>query len=170
MKATIWSLHPYNAPGPNGFTIAFYRKHWQTIKNDFLRIVRNIFKKKMGGNKKSSYLVLIPKESNPSTFSRFRPISLSNSSYKIVKKIIANRIKKVLLKIISENWGGFALSRQIIDNVIVVQEAIHSSIQRKEKGIIIKLDMANSFSWVNLPYLMVVLKKFRFSKEIIEVI
>jgi len=85
----------------------------------------------MGGNTKSSYLALIPKESNPSTFSRFRPIFPCNSSYKIVTKIIENRIKKFLLEIISENQGGFVPSRQIIDNVIIVQEAIHSSVQRK---------------------------------------
>lgn len=90
-------------------------------------------KNKMGGNTKSSYLALIPKESNPSTFNRFRPISLCNSSYKIVIKIIANRIKKVLPDIISKHQGGFVPNRQIITNVIVVQEAIHSSMQRKEK-------------------------------------
>jgi len=58
----------------------------------------------------------------------------------------------------------------IIDNVIVVQEAIHSSMLRKENAIIIKLDMANAFDRFSLPYLMVVLKKFGFSIEVIEVI
>lgn len=114
---------------------------------------------KMGGNTKSSYMALIPKESNPSTFNRFWLISLCNSSYKIVTKIIANRIKKVLLEIISENQGGFVPNRKTVDNVIVVQEAIHSSMKIKEKGIIIKLDMANAFDRVSLPYLMAALKK-----------
>jgi len=76
----------------------------------------------------------------------------------------------VLPEIISENQGSFVPNRQIIDNVIFIQEAIHSSMQRKEKGIIIKLDMANAFDRVRLPYLMVALKKSGFSKDIIEVI
>lgn len=84
-------------------------------------------KKNIGGNTKSSYLALIPKQAKPSTFNRFRPISLCNSSYKIIKKIIANRIKEVLPIIISENQGGFMPNRQIIDNVIIVQEVVHSS-------------------------------------------
>jgi len=78
------------------------------------------FQKKMGGNTKSSYLVLIPKESNPVTFNRYRPISFLNSSYKIITKILANRIKKILPGIISENQGGFFPKRQITDNVIIV--------------------------------------------------
>jgi len=57
----------------------------------------------MGGNTKSSYLALIPENSNPTTFNRYRPISLYNSSYKIITKIIANRIKRVLPEVISEN-------------------------------------------------------------------
>jgi len=65
-------------------------------------------------------LALVPKESNPSTFNRFCPISLCNSSYKIITKIIANRIKEVLPTIISENQGVFVPNRKIIDNVIIV--------------------------------------------------
>ena len=42
----IWSLHPDKAPGPDGFTIAFYIFHWHTIKKDFLRMVKNVLKKK----------------------------------------------------------------------------------------------------------------------------
>jgi hypothetical protein len=48
-------------------------------------------------------------------------------------------------KLISPNQGGFMHDRKIIDNIILVQEAIHSSFSAKEKGMVIKLDMANSF-------------------------
>ena len=91
-------------------------------------------KKRKGSNTKSFYLALVPKKSNPSTFNRYHPISLCNSSYKIITKIISNRIKEVLPIIISENQGGFVPNRQIIDNVIIVQEAIHSSMLRQEKA------------------------------------
>ena len=127
-------------------------------------------KKKIEDNTKSSYLALIPKEANPSTFNRFRLISFCNSSYKIIKKIIANRIKEVLPIIISGNQGGFVPNRKIIDNVIIVQEAVHSSFLRQEKCLIIKLDMANAFNRVSHPYLMAVFQKLGFSREIVEVI
>ena len=52
---------------------------------------------------------------------------------------------------------------KIIDNVIIVQEVVHSSMQRKEKGIIIKLDMANAFDQVNHSFLFLVMEKLGFN-------
>lgn len=75
---------------------------------------------------------------------------------------MANRIKPLLDKLISRAQGGFAKGRHILDNIIQVQDAIHSSKQRKEKGMLIKLDMANAFDRVNHAYLLQVLRAFGF--------
>jgi len=67
--ATIWILHPDKAPRPDGFTIAFYRFHWYTIRKDFLRMVNNIFKKKE--NRRQQKILLScsnPKGSKPLNF------------------------------------------------------------------------------------------------------
>eukprot|EP00253_Pinus_taeda_P015197 PITA_15197 len=166
-----WSLHGMpldKAPGPDGFTVAFYRTHWEIIKKDYIRMAKNFFTKcKMGSSIKSSHLALIPKDPNPQSFDRFRPISLCNVSYKIITKILANRLKKILPSLISENQGGFVPRRHITDNVILIQEAIHSSMSRKERGMIIKLDMVNAFDWVNHSFLQVVLKTFGISEHFI---
>ena len=95
-----------------------------------VKMIKNVFQKnKVGENTKASLLALIPKEPNPISFDRYRPISLCNSSYKIITKILANRLKRIMPCIISENQGGFVPKRQITDNVIIVQEAIYNSIQ-----------------------------------------
>ena len=138
------------APGPDGFPICFYKTCWDIIKVDLIKMVQGFMRKaKIGGGTNSTYLALIPKETNPETFTRFRPISLCNASYKILAKLLANRIKPLLNRLISSNQGGFVEGRHILDNVIQVQETIHSSKQRKEKGMLIKLDMANAFDRVN---------------------
>ena len=62
-------------------------------------------KKKMGGCTNSTFLSLIPKEVNPSSFDMFRPISLCNASYKIIAKLLANRLKPMLGKLISPLQG-----------------------------------------------------------------
>eukprot|EP00253_Pinus_taeda_P012762 PITA_12762 len=171
IRLAAFSMQLDKTPGPDGFTVAFYRNHWGIIKKDFVRIVRNIFKKhKMGENTKSSHLALIPKDPNPLSFEHFRPISLCNVSYKIVTKILANRLKKLLPSLISENQGDFVPRRQITNNVILIQEAIHSSINRKERGMIIKLDMANAFDRVNHHFLANVLRKFGISSKFITTI
>lgn len=166
-----FSMQPDKAPGPDGFTVTFFKNHWDTIKKDYVRMVKNVFKNcKMGENTKSSHLALIPKDINPLSFNQFRPISLCNVSYKIVTKILANRLKNLLPNLISENQGGFVPHRQITDNVILIQEAIHRRINRKERGMIIKLDMANAFDRVDHHFLTEVLRKFGISNKFISII
>eukprot|EP00253_Pinus_taeda_P027567 PITA_27567 len=163
-----WSIRSMpldKAPGPDGFSTSFYKTHWDIIKKDYIRMAKNFYTKcKMGSSIKSSHLALIPKEPNPQTFDRFRPISLCNVSYKIITKILANRLKKILPSLISENQGGFVPKRHITDNVILIQEAIHSNLAKNERGMIIKLDMANAFDRVNHSFLQAVLKKIGISE------
>jgi hypothetical protein len=89
------------ALGPDGFTTHFYKACWPIIKEDLLRMVRksqNCFK--IRGSTNSTFLALIPKEKGLSNFSRFHPISFCNMSYKLVTKIIMNRLKEILPGII----------------------------------------------------------------------
>eukprot|EP00253_Pinus_taeda_P032328 PITA_32328 len=127
-------------------------------------------KAKVGGSTNSTFLALIPKEVNPGTFDRFRPISLCNASYKILTKLLTNRIKPLLGKLISPTQGSFVKGRHILDNVIQVQDVIHPSYLRQEQGMLIKLDMANTFDWANLSFLFKVLLSFGFSSNFVNLI
>ena len=121
----------------------------------------------IGGATNSTSLSLIPKEKNPTTIKIFRPISLCNSSYKILSKVIANRIKKVIPLLIFENQGGFIVGRQIYDNILLVQEAIHSSQSRKEASMAIKLDLANAFDRIRQSYIFQVMENYGFPSNFI---
>jgi hypothetical protein len=125
---------------------------------------------RLGGSTNSSFLALIPKETNPASFSHFRPISLCNSSCKIMTKLLATQIKKVLPKIISSNQGGFMQNRKIVDIIVLAQEAIHSSITSKNEGMVIKLDMVNSFNQFCHSFLFMVMKKFSFNTSFIRMV
>jgi hypothetical protein len=164
----VWEMDPDKAPGPDGFPIRFYRHFWAIIKRDLKKMLNyTLQKQKLGGATNSTFLALIPKETNPSNFSHFRPISLCNSSYKILTKIIGNRLKPFLSKLITENQGGFLKNKQITDNIVLVQEAIHSSRRNKDPGMVIKLDMANAFDHVKHSFLFSVLKAYGFSDDFI---
>ena len=96
------------APGPDGFSIHFYRICWHVIKYDLLRMISSFLRKaKVGGCTNSTFLALIPKEVNPTSFDRFRPLSLCNASYKILAKLLANILKPLLGSLISPQWGFF---------------------------------------------------------------
>eukprot|EP00253_Pinus_taeda_P005923 PITA_05923 len=167
----VWSMELDKAPGPDGFSIHFYKICWELIESDLLRMIRGFMRKeKVGGGINSTFLTLIPKEANPGSFHRYRMISLCNSSYKILAKLLANRIKPLLQKLISPVHGGFLKGRHILDNVIQVQEALHSIRSHKEQGVLIKLDMCNAFDRVNRSFLYRVLSSFGFNQDFINLI
>lgn len=115
------------APGPDGFTINFYKSCWQTIKTEVWEVVED--SRRSGSILKglnSTFLALIPKEEEARTPEKFRPIALCNVIYKIISKVIANRIKPILPNIISEEQSGFVEGRQILDNILLAQEMIHT--------------------------------------------
>jgi hypothetical protein len=121
IQTAIEELDLDKAPGPDGFTIHFYRVCWNTIKYDLIRMIQYVHKSfRMGGATNSTFVALIPKEENPKSFAKFGAISLCNASYKIITKITVMRLKLLLPKIISENQGGFMAKRQITENIILV--------------------------------------------------
>ena len=84
----IWDMESDKAPGPDGFSFHFYRVCWKVIKKDLLRMLKAFhLKAKVGGCTNSTFLALIPKEVKPSSFDRFRTISICNASYKIFSKL-----------------------------------------------------------------------------------
>ena len=81
---------------------------------------------------------------------------------------MASRLKHILPFIIPENQGGFVKGRKIWENIILVQEAIHSSLKNGDKGMVVKLDLANAFDRVSHPFLFQVMLKFGFAPEFVD--
>ena len=115
IRSAIWSLHAGKAPGLDGFTINFYRASWEIIKEDLKKMLNWTRKKdKVGGATNSSFLTLIPKEKNPMTIDHFMPMSLCNTSYKILSKTLTTRMNKIMGRLISDTKGGFVVGHQIL--------------------------------------------------------
>lgn len=168
IKTALFSMEPDKALGPDGFTARFLQHCWQIIEKYLCRMVRKSQNcQKIGGSTNSAFLTLIPKERGANSFSRFCPISLCNIGYKMITKVIAKKLKAILPDIIPENQGGFIQGRLIADNYTLVQEAIHSSLARKEQGMIIKLDLESAFDRVRHRFLLEVLHKFGFGHKFI---
>ncbi|VFQ69892.1 unnamed protein product [Cuscuta campestris] len=165
VKHTIWEMDANSTSGPDGFNGTFFKCCWDIIQQDVLKASQDFFlgmpiPKGYG----STFLTLIPKKSQPKTFDDFRPISLSTFMSKINTKLLANRLKNLLPKIIAEEQAAFQKGKGIEDHILMAKEAIHH-LDRKVFGgnLIVKIDMAKAFDRMDLSYLESILKGFGFS-------
>ncbi|KAK4571672.1 hypothetical protein RGQ29_030188 [Quercus rubra] len=102
------------APGPDGFTMAFYQHCWKVVEKDVLAVFEEVFHHcKFEKSLNATFLVLIPKKNDASDIRDFQPISLVGSVYKILAKVLANRLRMVLNQLISETQNSFVAKGKV---------------------------------------------------------
>jgi hypothetical protein len=101
----------------------------------------------------ASFFTLIPKKDHPQDLFDYRPICLIGSLYKILSKILANRLKKVLGKLISSCQSAFLPQRQILDGLLVLNEVIDLAKRRKDNCPLFKVDFERAYDTVSWGFL-----------------
>jgi len=154
-----------NALGSDGFNVDFFKACWKIVKQDILKVVEDSRSKKVLKAFNASFIALIPKEENAMTPDGFRPIALCNVVYKIISKVIVNKLKALLLALFSEEKIGYVEGRQILNNVIQAHEVVHSIKSNKQVGMIIQLDLGKAYDKLSSSCIRAVLKAYGFDQN-----
>lgn len=156
-KRAFFSMNNYKSPGPDGYRPHFFKSQWYFLGNSIHYLVRDCFNNP-GKIKDVNHtlITLIPKCEDPSKVIHLRHIALCNVSYKIISKVVSQRLKMILPYVVSQNQSSFISGRSTVDNILVMQEAIHSlnCLKGKKGFMIIKLDLEKAYDCLEWSFIM----------------
>jgi hypothetical protein len=155
------------APGPDGFTGAFYQSAWPIIKHD---ILAGLMKLGVGDGRgfarlNRALITLIPKRPKALEIKDYRPISLVHSFAKLFSKIIVNRLRTRLGELVSMNQSAFIKRRSLHDNFVLLRQVARKINTRRHTGVLLKLDIARAFDSISWSFLFEVLRRMGFGER-----
>jgi len=166
IRNAVWQCEGTKSPGPDGFNFNFLKESWDFIKEDIVAAVCLFHENgciPKGCN--ASFIALIPKVRDPSTLEQYRPISLVGAVYKIIAKVLAERIKKVLPTVIDESQLAFLKNRGILDSVLLTNEMVEDLKRGGKSGLCLKVDFEKAYDSVRWEFLYDMLQKLGFHKR-----
>ncbi|GKU93956.1 hypothetical protein SLEP1_g7505 [Rubroshorea leprosula] len=154
IREAVSSCASDKAPRPDGFNFHFIKSIWETIEGDIINFVNEFHQNgRLVRGLNASYITLVPKKKNPTTLQEYRPITMVGCLYKILAKILSNRLKKVIGKIINSSQSAFLEGRQLVDGDLTLNELVHYLKMKKKKELLFKADFEKAFDSVNWNYL-----------------
>lgn len=145
IEKALKEMKTNTAPGPDGFPVCFYKEFWPQLKGQIKEMMDLLFEGKLEMWRINyGVITLIPKIRDANTIKAFRPICLLNVCFKLLTKVITNRLSKFADKI-NESQTAFIPGRQILEGVVILHEVLHELKVKKQSGIILKLDFEKAY-------------------------
>ncbi|MCH83420.1 LINE-1 reverse transcriptase like, partial [Trifolium medium] len=151
------------SPGPDGFNFTFVKSCWDILKGE-IRVMFDQFHGigKLPKSLLSYFVALIPKVSSPFGLGDFRPISLLGCLYKLIAKVLAGRLAKVMHSLIASTQSAFIKGSNLVDGVLVVNEVVDSAERLGKECLIFKVDFEKAYDSVDWGFLEYMLRRFGF--------
>jgi hypothetical protein len=150
VKAALWDCDSYKSPGPDGINFGFLKEFWLELRDDIMRFITEFHRNgKLSRGINSTFIALIPKVASPQKLNDFRPISLVGSLYKILAKVLANRLRLVVGNVISETQTAFVKDRQILDGILIANEVVDEARKLNKELLLFKVNFEKAYDSVD---------------------
>ena len=154
------------SPGSNALPVEFYKTFWQDINKDLLESINQSYDTgTLSPTQKRGILSLLFKKTDKHLLKNWRPISLLNTDYKILAHVLANRLKRVINKLIHTDQNGYIKEGNIGYNIRLIQDIIEYFENDNIEGAILFIYFHKAFDTFNHNFLHAVLQKFQFGSS-----
>ncbi|KAL2243965.1 UNVERIFIED_CONTAM: hypothetical protein Sindi_0514500 [Sesamum indicum] len=159
VKLTMFDITEDKAPGPDGYSSGFFKGAWTVVGDEVTRALLDFFATgKLLKHVNCTLLVVIPKVHSPITVADFRPISCCNVIYKVIAKLLVQRLSVVLGKLVSPYQAAFIPDRSIGDNIMMAQELFTGYNQKRlPPQCALKVDIRKAYDTVEWDFLLATL-------------
>ena len=159
VKAALQGLNNEGAPEPDDIPMFFYKDCWDTVRHEVMAALEDFRAGRCQMDRlNKAYIVLLPKVQGAKQIGDFRPISLSNSSYLIFPKVLANRLRGVLSSLISSFQSAFIPGRQMANNIVLAEEILATWHRDGTTGFMWKVDFVKAYDSIDWHFLWNVLR------------
>ena len=125
--AGLMDMNGDKALGSDGFTVAFWQSCRDFVKEEILDMFKEFHEQSsFVRSLNNMFLVLLSKKKGAEDLGDYRPIGLLRGLYKLLAKVLANRLKKVIGKVVSPDQNAFVMGRQNLDASLIANEVINS--------------------------------------------
>ena len=168
----LFNMKRNKAPGCDGLSCEFYQTFWPEIGNIVLNVIQDSQNSQLlNMSARKGVVSLIPKKGKQlNQLKNWRPLTLLNTDYKILAKIMATRMKKYLPKLISDSQTGFMENRNISDNIRKAIDIVTHVNRTGNEAILINLDFEKCFDRISHKAVVGALEYFNFGPKFIDTI
>jgi len=163
VKQAIWDCDSFKSSGPDGISFGFIKEFWELVNDDFMRFLMEFHRNgKLTKGVNSTFIASIPKVTSPQRLNDFRPISLVGCMYKVLAKVLANRLRQVVSSVVSDSQSAFIKGKQILDGILIANEAADEAMRMNKELLLFKVDFEKAYDSVDLKYLDSVMANMNF--------
>lgn len=169
MDIALHGLALNKSPGQDGLSVNFYQTFWSKLRDPLVAALEEGLRRGLlHDSARRGIITLIPKKNKDlMDLANWRPITLLNNDYKILSKVLANRMKNVMDRLISINQTGFMKGRNIGENILTLTTVIEHIKQAGKSGILVSIDFKKAFDLCEFPAIWGALEYFNYGDRFI---